>query len=190
MEVNQKTLRFFRTPAELNRWLNSNHAKATELWVGMYRKDTGKRSIDYKQALDEALCFGWIDGIRKKLDDESFATRFTPRKPRSIWSNVNVAHVERLTREKRMRPAGIAAFEKRTPERTGLYSFERAHAELDPAMVKEFRKNKEAWKFFSAQTPYYRRLGAWYILSAKRDETRKKRLAALIAASAKGKRLL
>ena len=189
MEVNQKTLKFFRTSNDLRRWLKSNHAKSTELWVGMYRKDTGKGGIDYKQALDEALCYGWIDGIRKKLDDESFATRFTPRKPTSIWSNVNVAHVERLTKEKRMMPPGIAAFEKRTPERTAVYSFEREQAELEPAMVKEFKKNQAAWKFFSAQPPYYRRLGAWYILSAKRDETRKKRLAMLIAASAKGKRI-
>jgi uncharacterized protein YdeI (YjbR/CyaY-like superfamily) len=189
VEVNRKTLRFFRTPADLRKWFAANHDKATELWIGMYLKASGKGGIDYRQALDEALCHGWIDGIRKKLDADSFTTRFTPRKPASIWSNVNIAHVERLTREGRMLPPGIAAFEKRTPERSGVYSFEREHAELEPWMVREFKKNAAAWKFFSTQPKGYRRTTTWWIISGKREETRQKRLNELIALSASERRL-
>jgi uncharacterized protein YdeI (YjbR/CyaY-like superfamily) len=183
VEVNKDRLRFFRTPAELRRWLAKNHDRSTELWIGFYRKDSGKGGINYAQALDEALCYGWIDGIRKKLDDESFTTRFTPRKPTSIWSNVNIAHVARLTKEGRMQPPGHAAFAKRTSERSGVYSFERESAELEPQMQKEFRKHRNGWKFFESQPPYYRRVASWWVISAKRDETRSSRLQQLITRS-------
>ncbi len=189
MEVNKSRLKFFKSGTDFRRWLEKNHSSADELWVGFYRKDSGKGGITYAQALDEALCYGWIDGIRKKLDDISFTTRFTPRKPNSVWSNVNVAHVSRLTQEGRMMPPGIAAYEKKTDARTGVYSFERETASLHPAMVREFRKNRQAWKFFEAQPPYYRRLAAWYVISAKRQETRDMRLKRLIDDSARGDRL-
>ena len=189
MEVNKSTLRFFKSAEDLRRWLDKNHSRADELWIGFYRKDSGKGGITYAEALDEALCYGWIDGIRKKLDDVSFTTRFTPRKANSIWSNINVAHVARLSRQGRMKLPGIEAYQKRTDARTGVYSFERETASLEPAMVKEFRKNTAAWKFFEAQPPYYRRLAAWYVINAKRQETRDSRLKSLIDNSGRGERL-
>lgn len=189
MEVTRDKLRFFRSPSAFRRWLEKNHDKEQELWIGFYRKDSGKGGITYHQALDEALCFGWIDGIRKKVDGDSFTNRFTPRKKNSIWSNVNIAHVERLTREQRMMQPGIAAFSAKDPSRAGVYSFEREKAELEPDMKKRFRQNEKAWKYFEAQPPYYRRMAAWWIISAKRDVTREKRLAELISVSAKEMRL-
>ena len=189
MEVNTDKLRFFRTSAQLRKWLDKNHDRETELWIGFHRTDSGKGGITYAQALDEALCYGWIDGIRKKLDETSFTTRFTPRKKNSIWSNVNVRHIERLTRDGRMMPPGIAAFDGKDEKRVGIYSFEREAAQLEPAMKTRFRKNLKAWKFFESQPPYYRKLAAWYVISAKRDETRDKRLTELIKYSAKEERL-
>jgi uncharacterized protein YdeI (YjbR/CyaY-like superfamily) len=189
MEVNKRRLKFFKSSRDFRAWLEKNHAGPTELWVGFHKKDSGKGGITYSEALDEALCYGWIDGLRKSLDEASFTIRFTPRKPNSIWSNVNVAHVARLTKEGRMMPSGIAAYEKKTADRTGVYSFERARAELDVVMKKQFMKNKAAWNFFEAQPPYYRRLAAWYVISAKREETRRARLERLIEDSAAGERL-
>lgn len=189
MEVSKENLRFFRTSADLRRWLERNHDKARELWIGFYRKDSGKGGITYAEALDEALSYGWIDGIRKKIDDVSFTNRFTPRKKNSIWSNVNIRHIARLTREGRMMPPGLAAYNAKDERRAGVYSFEREKAELEPAMKTRFRKNPKAWKFFDSQPPYYRKLAAWYVISAKRDETREKRLSDLIACSAKQTRL-
>ena len=189
MEVPGKSLRFFRSGAHFRKWLEKNHDKAPELWLGFYRKDSGKGGITYHEALDEALCFGWIDGIRKKLDESSFTNRFTPRRPGSIWSSVNVAHVERLTRAGKMRPAGIAAFKAKDDARTGVYSFERENAKLEPDMELRFRKNKTAWKYFQAAPPYYRTLVTWWIVSAKREDTREKRLAVLIDCSARESRL-
>lgn len=189
MEVNKSRLKFFKSGSDFRRWLAKNHATSTELWVGFYRKDSGKGGITYPQALDEALCYGWIDGIRKKLDDVSFTTRFTPRKPGSIWSNVNIAHVARLTRDGRMMPPGAAAYSRKDDKRTGVYSFERETAQLDPEMQREFRKNRAAWKFFESQPPYYRRIATWYVISAKREETRRSRLERLISDSAAGERI-
>ncbi|HEX6575564.1 MAG TPA: YdeI/OmpD-associated family protein [Gemmatimonadaceae bacterium] len=188
MEVNRKRLRFFRSGKHFRQWLEKNHAAFDELWVGFYRKDSGKGGITYPEALDEALCYGWIDGIRKKLDDVSFTTRFTPRKPNSIWSNVNVGHVARLTREGRMMPPGIAAYERKTPVRTGVYSFENT-PELDADTKTRFMKNSKAWKYFNAQAPYYRRVATWYVVSAKRPGTRASRLTQLIEHCARGERL-
>jgi uncharacterized protein YdeI (YjbR/CyaY-like superfamily) len=189
VEVSRDNLRFFRSGTAFRKWLETNHNKASEIWVGFYRKDSGKGGITYKEALDEALCYGWIDGIRKKIDDSSFTNRFTPRKKNSIWSNVNVEHVARLTREGRMMPPGVAAYNAKDEKRTGVYSFERERAELEPAMKKRFRQNPKAWKYFESQPPYYRRVAAWWVVSARRDETRQKRLAELIAVSAKEQRL-
>lgn len=189
MEVRKDTLRFFRSRGEFRRWLHRNHSKATELWLGMYRKDSGKRGITYPEALEEALCYGWIDGIRKKLDDASFATRFTPRKRGSVWSKVNVGHVERLKAEGRMHESGLAAYEAKDDARSGVYSFEREAADLDAAAKNSFSRNREAWKYFQAQPPYYRRLASWWVISAKREETRNRRLAQLIECSAQQERL-
>lgn len=189
MEVRTENLKFFKTPAQLRRWFKANGARKSELWIGIHRKESGKGGVDYRQALDAALCFGWIDGIRKKLDDSSFTVRFTPRKTTSIWSNVNIAHVKRLTAEGRMMPEGVAAFRKRDPARSGIYSFERERADLEPAMIAEFRKNPAAWKYFESAPPYYRRVAGWWVISAKKEETRRKRLAQLISSSAKQSRL-
>ena len=189
MEIRRDRLRFFGTAGELRRWLEKNYSKSEELWIGFYKKDSGKGGITYAQALDEALCYGWIDGIRKKLDEDSFTTRFTPRKPKSIWSNVNIGHVARLTKEGRMQPPGIAAYEKKNDARSGIYAFEREIAELEPQMLKQFKRERVAWKYFDAQPPYYRRLASWWVISAKRDETRMKRLEQLIELSAREERL-
>lgn len=189
MDVRSDKLKFFRTAAAFRRWLEKNHERADELWIGFYKKDSGKGGITYAQALDEALCFGWIDGIRKGIDADAFTIRFTRRRKNSIWSNVNIRHIERLTTEGRMAAPGIAAYSLRTPERSGVYSFERETAELEPAMKQRFMKNRAAWKFFEAQPPYYRRVTSWWIISAKRDDTRERRLAQLIELSAQEKRL-
>lgn len=181
--------KFFSTPAEFHQWLEQNHDKESELLIGFHRKASGKKSITYAEALDEALCFGWIDGVRKKLNETSYVQRFTPRKPKSIWSNVNVNHVERLKTEGRMQAAGLAAYERRTPERTGIYAFENRPHQLSRAYEKRFRENKKAWEFFEKQPPYYKRLTIFRIMSAKKEETQVRRLEQLIECSANGKRL-
>ena len=181
---------FFASPAGFRAWLETHHDKEKELVVGFYKKGTGKPSITWPESVDEALCFGWIDGVRRRVDDVSYTIRFSPRRKRSVWSLINIKRVEELTREKRMRPAGLAAFRARTDDRTAVYSYEqRTTAALDAAQEKQFRSHPAAWTHFSAQPPGYRRLCAWYILSAKKEETRAKRLATLIAAHAQGKLL-
>jgi uncharacterized protein YdeI (YjbR/CyaY-like superfamily) len=182
--------KFFPTPSAFRKWLAANHDKSKELWVGFYKKGSGKPSIDWPQSVDEALCFGWIDGIRKTIDEESYKIRFTPRKPSSVWSAVNIRNVERLIKEKRMKPAGMKAFEARKEYRSGIYSYEQRSAELVEPYAGKFKRNKAAWKFYQAQPPYYRKTLNWYVLSAKQEETRMKRLDKLIEESAKGKRLL
>ena len=176
----------FKTPAAFRAWLKKNHRTATELVVRLFKVHAAGRGITYAQALDEALCFGWIDGVRRGLDADSFTIRFSPRKPRSIWSRVNVAHVERLVRTKRMTPPGLAAFEARDEKRTGIYSFEQRPTTLAPAHLRAFRANKAAWAHYQAQAPWYRRTSAYWVMSAKKEETRAKRLAILIDCSARG----
>lgn len=179
---------FFPTPADFRAWLEEHHETATELWVGFFKKDTGKPSVTWPESVDEALCFGWIDGVRKRLDEESYVIRFTPRRPKSNWSAVNVRRVEELTRLGRMRPAGEKAFAARSEERTGVYSFEkREAARLDDAGEKAFRANKKAWELFQAQAPWYRKVTVHWVMSAKKEETRQRRLATLIADSAEGR---
>lgn len=157
--------------------------------MGYYKKGTRKPSMTWPDSVDEALCYGWIDGVRKSLDDERYVIRFTPRKPVSIWSNVNIAKVKKLIEEGRMRPAGLAAWELRDEARSGIYSFEGKAATFSAGQEARFRKNQRAWTFFEAQPAGYRRLAAHYVSSAKREETRDRRLAALILHSAKGERL-
>lgn len=182
--------RFFKSPAAFRTWLEENHATATELWVGLYKKHAARRGLTYQDAVFEALCFGWIDGVMRRIDDESHMQRFTPRKAGSVWSNINVAHVERLTREGRMTPAGLAAFAARTAAKTGIYSFERQQpAAFPPALLRAFKAHAAAWKFFQAQPPGYRRLATHHVVSAKQEPTRQRRLQKLIAASAAGRRL-
>jgi uncharacterized protein YdeI (YjbR/CyaY-like superfamily) len=153
------------------------------------RTHAAHRGVTYAQALDEALCFGWIDGVRRSLDGDSFSIRFTPRRSRSIWSNVNVRHVERLIETKRMTKGGLAAFAAREESRTGIYSFEKQPVELDPVYAKSFRANQRGWAYFKAEAPWYRRLCSFWVMSAKRPATRLKRLTTLIDCSGRGVRI-
>lgn len=181
--------RFFASAEAFRRWLEREHTRKTEAWLGFYRKDAGKKGISYPEAVDVALCFGWIDGIRKKLDAESYVNRFTPRKPGSVWSTVNIGHVKRLTEAGLMHASGTAAFERRDPKKSGIYSFEQRPKAFPPAFEKLFRKHAAGWKYFTAQPPGYQRLGIWYVMSAKREETQRTRLAKVIEASDRGIRL-
>ncbi|HEY2961325.1 MAG TPA: YdeI/OmpD-associated family protein [Pyrinomonadaceae bacterium] len=181
--------KFFTSQEQFRQWLEKNHSSATELLVGFHKKGSGKKSITYPEALDEALCFGWIDGVRRNLDETSYTIRFTPRKPRSIWSLVNVRHVERLQKDGRMHAAGLATFAQRDPKRTGIYSFENRPRELSPDYQNEFGKNKTAWQFFESQPPGYKRTVSFWVMGAKREETRIRRLQQLIASSARGERV-
>lgn len=181
--------RFFRTPDGFRAWLHRNHATATELLVGFYKRDSGQPSMTWPESVDEALCYGWIDGVRRSIDDTSYSIRFTPRKHRSIWSNVNITKVEALIEQGRMAPAGLAAWARRDEERSGFYAFERKAAKFDVEMEGAFRRNRKAWSYFESQPPGYRRLAAHYVSSAKRADTRTRRLSALIEHSAKGERL-
>jgi uncharacterized protein YdeI (YjbR/CyaY-like superfamily) len=182
--------KFFPTPAAFRKWLAANHTKAKELVVGFYKKGSGKPSITWPESVDEALCFGWIDGVRNSIDEESYKIRFTPRKPSSVWSAVNIRNVERLIKEKRMQPAGLKAFKLRKDSRSEIYTYEQRSPELVEPYAGIFKRNKAAWKFFQAQPAYYRKTLNWYVVSAKREETRLKRLDKLIEESARGKRLL
>jgi len=178
---------FFKSPGEYRRWLEKNHESAKELWIGFWKKATGKPSLTWQQVVDESLCFGWIDGIRKSIDEDSFKQRVTPRRKTSIWSQINIKRVGELTAEGRMHQTGLTAFEKR--DRTRAYSYENMNRGLGPAEEAQFRKNRKAWEFFQAQPPGYRRLAGWYVTSARKDETRQRRLESLMRDSAAGRRL-
>jgi len=170
-------------------WLEENHATATELWVGFYKRDSGRPGITWPESVDQALCFGWIDGIRKRVDKITYKIRFTPRRRSSIWSAINIKRAEELARQKRMRPAGLKAFAARIENKSGIYSYEQRTTELAEPYATHLKKNKAAWNFFGMQPPSYRKMIAWWIVSAKKEETRIARLAKLIRESAKGKRL-
>ena len=160
-----------------------------ELWVGFHKRGSGRASITWPESVDEALCFGWIDGVRYRIDEISYRIRFTPRQPKSVWSNVNVKRVGALKKLGRMAAAGLAAFAKADPKKSGIYAYERSHPRLGGAYEKTFKANKEAWTFFRSQAPWYQRTLTHYVVSAKREETRQRRLATLIAASEAGRRL-
>lgn len=182
--------RFFATAEEFRAWLEEHHTTAKEILVGFHKKHTGRASMTWTESVREALCFGWIDGIRRSLGEESYTIRFTPRKPSSIWSARNVRHVEELIDEGRMTSAGLTAFEARKPERTGIYSFEQRHAaRLDRKQEEQFRADTQAWAFFRSQPPSYRRTAIYWVVSAKRAETQERRLAKLIEDSRGGRRL-
>lgn len=180
-------LTFFKTPAEFRRWLMKHHGTAAELLVGFYKRETGRPSLTWAESVDEALCFGWIDGIRNRVDDRSYSIRFTPRKPTSIWSAVNIRRVQALTEEGRMQPAGLKAFALRRENKSGIYSYEQRKAELDEPYAGLLKKNKAAHAFFTTQSPWYRKTAIWWVVSAKKEETRLKRLAELIDHSANGR---
>ena len=182
--------RFFATAGAFRHWLKNNHDKVDELLVGFYKRGSGKPSITWPESVDQALCFGWIDGIRRSIDGESYSVRFTPRRRGSIWSAVNIRRAKELIELGAMHAAGLKAFEMRDERRANRYSYERATAAFSKEEEKRFRANKTAWKFFNAQPPGYRKLMTHYVTSAKKDETRIKRLQRLIDASAQRKRLL
>jgi uncharacterized protein YdeI (YjbR/CyaY-like superfamily) len=182
-------VRFFETPAQLRKWFQANHAKETELWLGYHLKRTGRPSVTWQDAVDQELCFGWIDSVRYSMDGGRTAQRLTPRRKGSVWSDVNVKRYRELEKMGLVHPAGRAAFEKRNVARSGIYSYEVGSRGLDAAAQAEFQKHKRAWEFFESQAPSYRRTIGWWVVSPKRDETRRRRLAKLIEHSQRGERV-
>lgn len=181
--------RFFKTTDDFRAWLEAHHETEKELLVGFHKVGSGRPSMTWPQSVDEALAFGWIDGVRRRIDETSYSIRFTPRKPTSIWSAVNIKRVAALTAEGRMRPAGLAAFDRRDAKKSEIYSFERKAAVFDEEMLKTFQAKKKAFAFFEAQPPGYKRIMAHWVMSAKRPETRAKRLGLLVDASQRGERV-
>ena len=180
---------FFPTPAAFHEWLAEHHSTAGELLVGFYKKGTGEPSITWPESVDEALCFGWIDGIRRRIDDRRYSIRFTPRRPGSTWSEKNIARARELLEEGRLQAAGVAAFEARRENRSGVYSYEQRRPGLEPPYEQLLRRDAAAWEFFQAQPPSYRKVVSWWIVSAKREDTRLRRLEKLRACSAEGSRI-
>lgn len=183
------TPEFFPTPSLFRRWLRTHHRAETELWVGYHKVATGRPSMTWPESVDEALCYGWIDGLRRSVDSDSYMIRFTPRRLTSIWSDVNTRKMHALIAAGLMRPAGLRAFDARDAARAGVYAFESTALELSRAELAAFRKQPAAWKFWESQPPGYRRTAAHLVTSAKRPETRAKRFAALVADSAAGLRI-
>jgi uncharacterized protein YdeI (YjbR/CyaY-like superfamily) len=181
--------RFFANQEQFRKWLRVNHREVTELWVGFHKVHTGKPSLTWPQSVDVALCYGWIDGLRRGLGADAYMIRFSPRRADSIWSNGNTQRVAELEKLGLMRQAGRAAFAKRDPVRSGIYLFEARNAAFDAAAEKAFRRNRRAWKFFTEQPPGYRRIATRWVTTAKREETRTRRLAQLIEDSAAGRRI-
>jgi uncharacterized protein YdeI (YjbR/CyaY-like superfamily) len=181
---------YFPSPAAFRKWLTAHHETERELLVGFHKKATGAPSMTWPESVAEALCAGWIDGVRRRVDDDRYTIRFTPRKPGSTWSAINIRLMEKLIAEGRVLPAGLAAFARRKESRSGIYSYEqRAQSELDPDEVRRFRASRKAWKWFEAAPPGYRKTAIWRVVSAKRADTRARRLEELIACSALGKRI-
>ena len=180
---------FFRSPCDLQKWFEKHHTNGEELWVGYYKKNSGKASIGWPESVDEALCVGWIDGVRKSIDDVSYKIRFTPRKRGSVWSRVNIKRCRVLAEQGRMRPAGLKAFEARRANKSGIYAYEQRREQLEEPYQGILQRNKAAWVFFQAQPPGYRKTLGWWVLSARQEETRLRRLKKLIEQSAIGKRL-
>lgn len=181
--------RFFATPAAFGRWLASNHTKRSELFVGLYKQHAAHRGMTYPEAVDEALCWGWIDGVMRRLDEDRVVQRFTPRKAKSTWSLVNCRKVDALIAAGRMKPAGLRTYEARDPARTGIYSFERERASFTPEQAKTFKRSPKGWKWLGAQAESYQAAVTFWVVSAKQEATRVRRLAELIEHSAAGKKL-
>jgi uncharacterized protein YdeI (YjbR/CyaY-like superfamily) len=182
-------LKFFKKPADFRMWLEKHHAKIPELWVGFYKKSSGHASISWPESVDQALCFGWIDGIRQSVDEVSYAIRFTPRRKGSVWSSVNIKRAMELIDLGLMKPSGLRAFERRQENRSGIYSYEQRSAELEAPYQKRLEQNKTASDFFHAQPAWYRKQIGWWIVSAKKEETRLRRLAKLIDEFSEGRRI-
>jgi len=180
---------FFSNQQEFRKWLTKNHKKETELIVGYYKVGTGKPSMTWSHSVDQALCFGWIDGVRRSIDSESYCIRFTPRKQTSRWSDVNIKKVAELIKQGLMQPAGVEIFNKRKREESKLYSFENAGKQLAQNLEKKFKANKAAWSFFTKQAPSYKKMIVHWITSAKREETQLTRLEQAITESVKQKRI-
>lgn len=187
--IEPKNIKFFKTTQALRKWLEKNHNKKDELWMGYYKKSSGKPGVTYKPALDVMLCFGWIDGISKSIDEEKYCQRYTPRRAKSIWSAVNIKKIEELTKAGLMHEAGLAAFNNRDKKLAGLYSFEQGEIKFTPALLKMMKANKKAWDNFSKMPPGYRKTSTWWVISAKQEETKLRRLKTLIADSEAGRRI-
>jgi uncharacterized protein YdeI (YjbR/CyaY-like superfamily) len=186
---NMSEPQFFSSIRELRAWFKKNHKKEKELWIGFYKKNSGLSSVSYPEAVDTALCFGWIDGIRKSINDVSYTNRFTPRNPKSNWSNINIKKAEELIKLGVMEPAGLTAFKKRKDTKTGIYSFEKEEIILNEDYRIIFMKNKKAWKYFEAQPPSYKKTAVHWVISARKEETRLKRLEILISSSENQERI-
>jgi len=184
-----KAIRHFASAADFRAWLETHGASSRELWVGFYKKASGRGGLTYKDAVDEALCFGWIDGIKKRVDESSFTHRFTPRTASSIWSAINLKRMKELLASGRVADAGRAVFERRDPRRARKYSFENPPAAFDAELERRFKANRRAWTFFAAQPPGYQKVLRFWVMSARKEETRLRRLDALIKDSAEGKRI-
>ena len=187
--ISDLTPLFFDTSLSFRKWLEENYRTETELLVGYYMVSSKKPSMKWSESVDEAICFGWIDGIRKNIDHESYCIRFTPRGPKSNWSAVNIKKVEEMIKLGKMTPAGLAAFEKRTESRSAIYSYENRPEKLDPELESRFLKNQKAWQFFSTQAPSYQKVMIYWVMSAKQKATQVTRLDRLIAASESGQRI-
>lgn len=181
-ELTQPT--FFPTPKDFRKWFEKNHDKAKELLVGFYKVASGKKSITWSESVDEAICFGWIDGVRKSIDSESYSIRFTPRNPGSIWSAINIKKVEELSKQELMHPSGFSAFSKRKENKSRIYSYEKEPETLSPGFLKKLKANKKAWAFFRSMAPSYQRPCVHWIMTAKQEATKIKRLEELIIDSA------
>ena len=180
---------FFRTPADFRAWLQAHHDKLREHLVGFHKKASGKPSITWPESVEAALCFGWIDGVRKSLDETSYTIRFTPRKPTSNWSAINITLVRKLTKQGLMHPAGLKAFAARDEKKSAIYSYERKNARFTRDQEKQFRADKAAWDFFRSQAPWYQKVCTHWVISAKREETKLKRLSELIGHSQNHRRI-
>jgi uncharacterized protein YdeI (YjbR/CyaY-like superfamily) len=182
--------KFFPTPADFRTWLEAHHGKLREQLVGFHKKASGKPSITWPESVEVALCFGWIDGVRKSLDETSYTIRFTPRKPTSTWSSININLVRKLTKQGLMHPAGLKAFAARSEKKSGIYAYEqRKSARFTREQEKQFRSYKPAWDFFRSQAPWYQRVCTYWVISAKREETKLKRLCELISHSQNQRRI-
>lgn len=182
-------IQFFESQEKFREWLEKNHTSEKEVWVGFHKVDTKKPTLTWSQSVDQALCFGWIDGIRKSLDATSYTIRFTPRNPKSVWSNINIKKVEELTKKGLMHPVGLELFKARKEENSGIYSFEQTSTEFTETYLSKFQTNKKAWDNFTSMPPSYRKAVFWWVMSAKQESTRQKRLEILIGDSERGERI-
>jgi len=182
-------IQYFKTPADLRKWFEKHHETEPELQVGFYKKDSGKMSITWPESVAQALCFGWIDGIRRSVDADSYTIRFTPRKRTSTWSSINIKMAQDLIKKDLMKPAGLAAFAARRENKSGIYAYEQREANIPEPYLSKLKKNKAAYKFFEEQPAGYRKQISWWVVSARKEETRLSRLAKLIEVSANGRRL-